>query len=905
MIANTFLLNTEDFALFKRYDRSRSYSDVSTADRALFDSIHRRLKQLADQAALSFRGQTTMKGFVSIKNPSGKSAKSLWCCIFPERSPNKSFAMQVALIVSKKGVEICLCLGSGYAERRDETTLRDWQQEFRRVQERLALVPADLLSQLSSNQNGRYYWRKQWRLDDRVNDFSDFESWLKYASSSSGNSAAICTYFTPEEAMKDPDALVAAFLQTSLAFAPLIDFVYSNDQSSDTILSGLSFQDLFSQLCSIETQPGKVFKPAMLSCVLDNLAAGTMVENKILFDDLLPHFMNKVKTFGMSATEQQAAYGFYYMGSEPFWQRHNIETDSPTGVRKGFATLSDAAWLHLQDRANLENARITIHLTLERIAKEVPARVLIPDTPDSRRKSMLDELRKHLISFRSSREYLECVPFKKEVYDRYRPIFSFENISKLQRHDFEEFLKFENNHHWKSIGRWGSRSAADMQRLRNALHVLLDGSRTLADRYDGAPNIVQGLGRAVLTPILHISDPELFGVWNNVSDSVLKRIGMGPTKGDTPGQSYEAINDVLLELSKQLTIDLWELDSYMQFLSKQVFKTSEEEDVPYETSPTPRPMVSETYSEPSFEEISTRLTERGVKISQRQLRQYHAALKSRKFVILAGLSGTGKTMLAQYYADAVGAKHLLVPVAPNWTSNEDLLGYYNPFKPDLQYQDTETSNFLRAAEAAHNEAGLGSVPYHLVLDEMNLARIEHYFAKLLSLMEVRSRAGYAFIDLGHHQRIRLTPNLFVIGTVNVDETTKDFSDKVFDRAQTIRLEITREDIDDYIGNVEYKKLLMDVWDAVMPVAPFAFRVIDDIKAYVAAAQSCGSSLEEAVDDQILQKVLPKVRGGEQDTKTVLKDIVELALNLNLPLTAKKAQKMLKNAENHGFPDFFS
>ena len=85
--------------------------------------------------------------------------------------------------------------------------------------------------------------------------------------------------------------------------------------------------------------------------------------------------------------------------------------------------------------------------------------------------------------------------------------------------------------------------------------------------------------------------------------------------------------------------------------------------------------------------------------------------------------------------------------------------------------------------------------FHVILDEMNLARVEHYFSRFLSAMEIRAREGAAQLDLapGHH--VELTPNLRFTGTVNVDETTHGFADKVFDRAQVLELPLPRDEVD--------------------------------------------------------------------------------------------------------------
>ena len=182
-----------------------------------------------------------------------------------------------------------------------------------------------------------------------------------------------------------------------------------------------------------------------------------------------------------------------------------------------------------------------------------------------------------------------------------------------------------------------------------------------------------------------------------------------------------------------------------------------------------------TTSGPAFTEIAQAIRTEGMSITDRSLRRYHLSLQTRGFVVLCGVSGSGKTWLAEAYARAVGAEHSLVAVAPNWTTNEDLLGYVNPISGE--YQDTTFSLFLRAAAAEFQSAtqeDRDPQPYHVVLDEMNLARVEYYFAKFLSAMEVRARHTTATIELAPADELLLTPNLFFVGTVNVDETTHGF-----------------------------------------------------------------------------------------------------------------------------------
>ncbi|OUL23291.1 hypothetical protein BV378_21655 [Nostoc sp. RF31YmG] len=315
--------------------------------------------------------------------------------------------------------------------------------------------------------------------------------------------------------------------------------------------------------------------------------------------------------------------------------------------------------------------------------------------------------------------------------------------------------------------------------------------------------------------------------------------------------------------------------------------------------------VHPDYSEPEFPIIYHNIRSKELQIPESILRRYHLALKTRKFVILSGISGTGKTWLTKAYAEAIAAEYLLVPVAPNWTTNEDLLGYFNPI--DQEYHHTAFSHFLEKAAKEYEKAKADKhtpKPYHLVLDEMNLARVEYYFAKFLSVMEVRMREGEAEIELAPGKKVLLPPNLYFIGTVNVDETTHSFADKIYDRAQMIELEINRDDLENYMSDVDYREIIMQIWDNLHEVAPFAFRTIDEIKTYVAEAQVLNVPQNEALDEQLLQKILPKLKGADDRVGKALKAFVEIAEKNQFNLSLAKANKMCMTFEQHGFTSYF-
>jgi energy-coupling factor transporter ATP-binding protein EcfA2 len=286
------------------------------------------------------------------------------------------------------------------------------------------------------------------------------------------------------------------------------------------------------------------------------------------------------------------------------------------------------------------------------------------------------------------------------------------------------------------------------------------------------------------------------------------------------------------------------------------------------------------------------------------IRRYHLAMQTRGFVILCGPSGTGKTWLAQAYAEAVGARVKLVAVDPSWSSNEDLLGYLSPL--DGFYHHTPFSEFVADAARewnAANGAGRMTREFHVILDEMNLARVEHYFSRFLSAMEVRSREGVARLDLAPGHTVELTPNLKFAGTVNIDETTHGFADKVYDRAQLIELPLYRRDVATHLEGAPFKGILLDVWDALLPIAPFGFRVLDDIKSYATAAAETGTAWELALDEQLVQKVLPRVRGADDRLDDALQAFLK-AIGDGFPLAQAKAEEMRQEYSSHGFASYF-
>jgi len=204
----------------------------------------------------------------------------------------------------------------------------------------------------------------------------------------------------------------------------------------------------------------------------------------------------------------------------------------------------------------------------------------------------------------------------------------------------------------------------------------------------------------------------------------------------------------------------------------------------------------------------------GYVFSHEIMSRFYFSLKTKPLVILSGISGTGKTKIAQLFAqyicqedDTEHARKRLafVSVRPDWMDNKGLLGYYNML--DEKYHATPVLELLLDAADDPDR------PYFVILDEMNLAKVEHYFSDFLSVMESRTHDNLAGetirlhpLEMAETHDGRIVPgdipvpaNVFFAGTVNVDESTYMFSPKVLDRANVI--EFNEVDLDGYGHNV--------------------------------------------------------------------------------------------------------
>jgi hypothetical protein len=301
-----------------------------------------------------------------------------------------------------------------------------------------------------------------------------------------------------------------------------------------------------------------------------------------------------------------------------------------------------------------------------------------------------------------------------------------------------------------------------------------------------------------------------------------------------------------------------------------------------------------------------------------------AALRSgdgRNFIILRGVSGTGKSRLVSALAKAVyGSPHVdspyltIVEVRPDWTDGSSVLGHYDPI--GRRYVRTPFLDALIAADEARKAAPDSSAPFFVCLDEMNLARVEYYLAECLTAME----SGNALSldtrwDANLPRSLRWPSNVYLFGTINIDESTLRVSDKVLDRAQVIDtsdidlLPQLARWLDSTVALTPQERdrarsMLANTWNILRNVnAHFGFRAAKAVVRFVdeAKASSGGAlTLDDAIDAQLVQKILVKLRGEGERWISPLTELEKLFRELKGRGQAHATvERMRDELERHG------
>ncbi len=358
----------------------------------------------------------------------------------------------------------------------------------------------------------------------------------------------------------------------------------------------------------------------------------------------------------------------------------------------------------------------------------------------------------------------------------------------------------------------------------------------------------------------------------------------------------------------------------------------------------------EKYEESEWlERFKGNLRDCGISFHDRMIHAFHTGLKTADIsplVVLAGISGTGKSLLPELYAHAIGMNFLQVAVQPRWDSPQDLLGFYNYMEG--RFKATELSRLLWQSDRHNNKVGWKNHPAMnlVLLDEMNLARVEYYFSDLLSKLETgrgkdasvdeNRKPAELIIDCGFAQNVEASRRLYVdnntlfVGTMNEDETTQTLSDKVLDRANVLRFgkpanldakpdkkKFVKLYSKSMMEFADWKKTLKDsssdgklraTLDSLNSILskierPFGFRVDQAIRSYVANYPVSGR-YQDALSDQVEMKILSKLSGLDKNDDRVSNALNEMLDILEKDVRDEQLIQAFIEAKDDGSGAFF-
>ena len=373
--------------------------------------------------------------------------------------------------------------------------------------------------------------------------------------------------------------------------------------------------------------------------------------------------------------------------------------------------------------------------------------------------------------------------------------------------------------------------------------------------------------------------------------------------------------------------------------------------------------------------IKNYIKAKGFTYPDEMIENFYLSLKTKPFVLLAGISGTGKTKLVQLFAEAIGCSSAnnqfkLISVKPDWNDSSDLLGYSN-IRGDFQ-----AGPIIKIIKDAIDNP---DQPHIVCLDEMNLARVEYYFSEFLSKMETRRYNDNKIITdklltkddfdqrdekaSDKYSGLFIPQNLYIVGTVNMDETTHPFSKKVLDRANTIEFNeielkayqennINQSDLETISVNNDFlvtehlnlkdtldenEELVNEITTRLTEINDIlkeanlqvGYRIRDEINFYIIEAlENEILDLDTAFDKQLMQKVLPRIQGSSRRIKNILVELYKYTSdkdytkengdlgqkmlnyynsnkdNIKYPSSSEKISYMVKRYEEDGFTAYW-
>ncbi len=483
----------------------------------------------------------------------------------------------------------------------------------------------------------------------------------------------------------------------------------------------------------------------------------------------------------------------------------------------------------------------------------------------------------------------------------------------------------------------------EIQKLRSERSSLRESISELQNQKDVLNAKISVLKREEVNSKQRIKD--LDKVKNNLEEEVAKlKVEVDELRRESVSTLAElsALRTQIEPLRKGRT----ELEARLQYLKGEIEKSEDREGRALgETSRyddlliTIPPCLSENkfLPEPTtldetalLDELKDSLDSKGLKFSNRILYSFHTSLKCHSInplTVLAGVSGTGKTLLPMQYAQIMGMHSLVISVQPRWDSPQDMFGFYNYL--EKKYKATDLARSLIRMDQFHDFEGLSGTKSSdrmllVLMDEMNLARTEYYFSEFLSKLELRKQGDREKAEIAFETgpgtkkqfRVWVGDNILFVGTMNEDETTQTLSDKVLDRANVLRFgkptgKVEGEKLTDENDNTSLLRhhLTLEKWlswikpyssdeywvpeveswiDEINNILngigrPFGYRVQKTIKKYIVnypGTDEGSNGYKFAFADQVEQKIIPKLRGLDLlDHKGALQEIYQVIQKL--------------------------
>ena len=527
------------------------------------------------------------------------------------------------------------------------------------------------------------------------------------------------------------------------------------------------------------------------------------------------------------------------------------------------------------------------------------------------------------------------------------------------------------------IAVFDSRITTSAQKGVYIVYLLNKDSKELYLTFEIAATEVMGIktdskGNAIFTGVVGNNNPKVKKALRDRSGSIQNELKNDYFNADdnihTGSSGYD---NGAIYYKKYTLSDLPNGESLVADLDKMLSVYRDYYDIFYANDEGEQPLLGDVYDSDITENCELEMTTKevieyvksyiaanGFTYNEGMIENFYLSLKSKPFTILAGTSGTGKTRLVKLFAEAVGAneengRYKMVSVRPDWSDGSDLFGH-----TDLN------GNFIEGPVCSAFDAAMSEPdkPVFLCLDEMNLARVEYYLSDFLSVIESRERGDGGKITTSAIAQYEngIPDNLYLVGTVNMDETTFPFSKKVLDRANTIEFNyvelvpkfegtlslVEPLDVPNRFLQTEYLVLERDCADEQDYVtqicdnlqrineilrkanAHVGYRVRDEIVFYMLNNKKAGNLLteEQAFDNEIMQKILPRIQGSavsikdmlielfkfcmgdqagvDQDNGNVSKQMENKADSATYKESAKKIGYMMKRYEEDGFTSYW-